>query len=95
MASANKNGAPGTNRDAIWRNKALKECNRSSHRIASRRLERAVVLLARAGKQLDGASQAASDRHNRNRLYRLATGLREFTIPLARLASYLQRGGLL
>ena len=60
---------------------------------ASRRLGRAITLLNRAGRQLDGASQAAPDRFNRDHLYSLATGLREFTLPLSRLASHLQRGG--
>jgi hypothetical protein len=67
----------------------------NSSRHASRRLERAVILLNRAGRQLDGASHVAPDRFQRDRLYSLATGLREFTLPLSRLASYLQRGGQL
>lgn len=67
----------------------------TSSRIASRRLERAVTLLNRAGRQLDRASHVAPDRFQRDRLFSLASGLREFTLPLSRLASYLQRGGQL
>ena len=64
-----------------------------STRTASRRLERAVPLLNRAGRQLDRASQAAPDRFHRDRLYSLASGLRDFTLPLSRIASRLQKGG--
>ena len=67
----------------------------TSNRTASRRLERAIMLLNRAGRQLDGASHASRERFHRDRLYSLATGLREFTLPLSRLASFLQRGGQL
>jgi hypothetical protein len=66
----------------------------SSHRIASRRLTRAVALLYRAGLQLDGASQIAPDRHNRDRLHTLAVGIRELSLPLSRIASRLERGDL-
>ena len=67
----------------------------TSGRVASRRLSRAVTLLARAGRQLDGASQAVPDRYNQNRLRLLASGLRDLSIPLSKIASYLERGGAL
>ena len=52
-----------------------------------------MTLLTRAGRQLESASQAAPDRFNRDRLYFLATGLRELSLPLARIASRLQKRG--
>lgn len=64
-----------------------------SHRIASRRLTRAVTLLTRAGRQLDDAGRIAPDPHNRQRLHYLATGLRDLTLPLSRIASRLEKGG--
>jgi len=64
-----------------------------SNRIASRRLTRAVTLLHRAGRQLDGASRVTPDRYNRDRLHNLATGLRELGLPLTRIASRLEKGG--
>lgn len=64
----------------------------ASRRAASRRLERAITLLHRAGRQLDAASHAAPDRFHRDRLYNLALGLRELSLPLARIASRLQKG---
>jgi hypothetical protein len=64
----------------------------SSTRIASRRLTRAVTLLARAGRQLDDASRFVSDRHSRDRLRFLATGLRELSLPLSRIASRFENG---
>jgi hypothetical protein len=67
----------------------------TSSRAASRRLARAVTLLNRAGQQLDGASHAAPDRFHRDHLHFLATGLRELSLPLARIASVLQKGGQL
>jgi hypothetical protein len=81
--------------NAIQRGIVLNQTNYPSlsHRLASRRLTRAVTLLARAGRQLDDASRVAPDRHNRNRLRLLATGLRDLSIPLSKIASYLERGG--
>jgi hypothetical protein len=64
----------------------------TSARIASRRLNRAVSLLCRAGQQLDDAASLAPDKFHRNRLYVFASGLRDLAIPLARIASHLQRG---
>jgi hypothetical protein len=64
----------------------------SSRRIASRRLARAVTLLHRAGRQLDGASHASPDRFHRDRLLSFATGLRELAVPLSRIASSLEKG---
>jgi hypothetical protein len=64
-----------------------------SNRIASRRLCKAVTLLFRAGKQLDAASRTAPDKFNADRLRFFATGLRDVTIPLHRIASQLQKGG--
>ena len=63
---------------------------RSSNRIASRRLTRAITLLYRAGRQLDDASRVAPDRYNSDRLRSLATGLRDLSLPLSRIASRLQ-----
>jgi hypothetical protein len=65
----------------------------TSTRTASRRLTRAVSLLARAGRQLYCASQAAPDRFHRDRLHFFADGLRELSLPLSRIASRLERGG--
>ncbi len=64
----------------------------NSHRVASRRLARAVTLLNRAGRQLDGASHIAPDRFHRDRLHHLATGLRELSLPLSRIVSVLEKG---
>lgn len=71
----------------------MQQVHNNSSRSASRRLERAVTLLNRAGRQLDGASHVAPNRFHRDHLYSLASGLREFTLPLSRLASRLQKGG--
>jgi hypothetical protein len=67
--------------------------NHFSNRVASRRLTRGVTLITRAGRALDGASQAASDRFHRDRLRVFATGLREVSLPLSRVASILEKGG--
>jgi hypothetical protein len=64
----------------------------SSHRIASRRLIRAVTLLCRAGRQLAEASRIAPDPYNRERLHYFATGIRDLSLPLSRIASRLERG---
>jgi hypothetical protein len=65
----------------------------TSARIASRRLSQAVTFLFRAGKQLDAASRTAPDKYNADRLRLFATGLRDVTLPLHRIASRLQKGG--
>jgi hypothetical protein len=65
----------------------------TSNRTTSRKLVRAVTLLTRAGEQLSAASQSSPDRYHRNKFHRLALGLREFSIPLSRIASLLERGG--
>ena len=69
------------------------ELDTASHRIASRRLTRAVTLITRAGRQLEHASRVAPDKYNADRLRFLATGLRDLSLPLTRIASRLQKGG--
>jgi hypothetical protein len=64
-----------------------------SYQTASRRLTRAVTLLFRAGKQLDEASRQAPDTYHADRLHFFATGLRDMSLPLARIASQLEKGG--
>jgi hypothetical protein len=64
-----------------------------SHRAASRRLTRAVTLLNRAGRQLDDAIRVAPDPYNRERLHYFATGLRDLSLPLSRIASRLEKAG--
>lgn len=66
----------------------------SSRRIASRRVLRAVTLLNRAGRQLDSASKAAPDRHNRERLLFFVTGFRDLANTFSKIASQLERGGI-
>ena len=63
-------------------------------RLASRGVSKAVTLLFRAGKELEAASRNAPDRYNADRLKFLALGVREVTLPLHRLASHLEKGGL-
>lgn len=70
----------------------MEPLNVTSNRTASRRLTRALTLLNRAGRQLDGASHAAPDRFQRDRLRFFATGLRELSLPLSRVASILEKG---
>ena len=65
----------------------------SSNRVASRRLTRAVTPLTRAGRQLESASQATPDHFHRKRLHFFASGLRELSLPLSRIASRLENGG--
>jgi hypothetical protein len=65
----------------------------TSNRIASRRLSKAVTLLFRAGKQLDAASRTAPDKYHADRLRFFATGLRDVSLPLYRIASRLEKGG--
>jgi hypothetical protein len=65
----------------------------TSNRTASRRLSKAITLLFRAGKQLDAASRTARDKYNADRLRFFATGLRDVTLPLCRIASGLEKRG--
>jgi hypothetical protein len=62
------------------------------HRISSRRLARALVLLYRAERQMARDSQAAPDRYHRNHLHCIASSLRDLSIPLMRIVSRLERG---
>jgi hypothetical protein len=64
-----------------------------SPRSASRRLTKAVTLLYRAGKQLDEASRRSPDKYNADRLRSLATGVREVSLPLSKIASHMEKGG--
>ena len=64
-----------------------------THRVASRRLSRAVTLLFRAGKQLEAASNSTPDKYNSDRLRSLSIGLRELSLPLSRIASRFTKGG--
>ena len=66
-----------------------------SHRIASRRLQRALAHINRAGQQLDAASVASNNKLDREHFRSLASGLRELYLPLCKTASRLERGGLL
>ena len=68
--------------------------SRLSYQTASRRLARVVTLLYRAGKQLDAASKEAPDGYHADRLYYFATGLRDLSLPLARIASQLEKRGV-
>jgi hypothetical protein len=63
-----------------------------SHRIASRRVQRCIALLACASTELHRASGAANDTYSRDRLKNLANGLRDVGVPLSRIASHLERG---
>jgi hypothetical protein len=63
-----------------------------SPRIASRRLTRAVTLLTRAGRQLENVSRATPNKYNADRLRFIATGLRDLSLPLSRIASQLEKG---
>lgn len=67
--------------------------NRTSPRLATRRIHRAVTLLFRAGRQLDAAGCAMPDPYHSDRLRHLAVGLRDFSLPLSRLAARLDNGG--
>ena len=69
------------------------ELDNSSTRFASRRLSKAVTLLHSAGRQLDAASRAAPDKYHPDRLRFFATGLRDVTLPLYRIASRLEKAG--
>jgi hypothetical protein len=64
----------------------------SSHRIASRHIAKAVILLSRAGQQLQAASQTTADKYSCDRLRFFATGVRDVALPLSRIASCLERG---
>jgi len=71
------------------------EDNRTSSQIASRYLHRVVRMLAQAGESLDDASRHTPNRYHRDRLYYFASGLRDLSIPLSRLASRLEKDGAL
>lgn len=86
MAPRGSTGTPSEERNLI-------PLHITSNRVASRRLMRALILLNRAGRQLDFASQATPDRFHRDRLHSFAEGLRELSIPLSRLASRFEKGG--
>jgi len=68
------------------------ELHATSHRIASRRVARAIILLSRAGEQLQAASQTTPDRYSCDRLRFLATGIRELSIPLSKIATCFEEG---
>ena len=70
----------------------MQTVHNNTNRIASRQLTRAVTLLFRAGKQLDAASRIAPDRYDADRLRFLATGLRELSLPLSKIASCFEKG---
>ncbi len=65
----------------------------SSNRLASRRLQRALAHINRAGRQLDAAGEASNDKLDREHFRSLASGLRELYLPLCRTASRLEKGG--
>lgn len=65
----------------------------TSRRVASRRVLRAVALIARAGRQLDAASNASPDRHNRERLRFFVAGFRDLAASFSKVASQFERGG--
>lgn len=60
---------------------------------ASLRLARAASHLNQAGQQLAAARNAAPDRHNREKLHRLARDLQELSQPVARMVAALEREG--
>jgi hypothetical protein len=93
MASVNLPREP----DAIGGEKFVNRADYQSHshRIASRRLTRAITLLTRAGRQLDNASRLAPDKYNADRLRFFAIGIRDLSLPLSRIASRLEKGGAL
>lgn len=64
----------------------------SSRRIASRHVAKAVILLSRAGQQLQAASQTIADNYSCDRLRFFATGVRDVALPLSKIASCLERG---
>lgn len=65
------------------------EYSPKSNRIASRRLERALTLLSRAGRQFEAASEAAINKYDRDHFLSLALGVRELCVPIFRTASRL------
>jgi len=69
----------------------MSKVEHTSSRAASRRLARAASLLNLASKQLNAASDVSPDRYHRTKFHNLALGLREFTLPLSRIASVLER----
>ncbi len=64
----------------------------SSHRIASRRVQRCIALLTCASTELYRASGTANDTYSRDRLKCLASSLRDLAVPMSRIASHLERG---
>ena len=70
----------------------MSQVKHTSSRTASRRLARAVSFLHLASQQLSAASQASPNRYHQTRLHGLAVGLRDFSLPLRRIASILERG---
>jgi hypothetical protein len=74
-------------------NETLMSLHPNFNRSASLRLERVASHLNQAGQQLAAAGNAALDRHNREKLYRLARDLEEFSQPVARMVAALERGG--
>jgi hypothetical protein len=70
----------------------MAQLDRSSGRIASRRVERCISLLACASTELHRASGATNDTYSRDRLRYLANGLRNISLPLSRIASHLEQG---
>jgi len=75
-----------------WRdyraNREVQGLNCSS-KLVKPRMER-----ERTGKQLDAASRTAPDKYHADRLRFLATGVRDVTLPLCRIASHLQKRGV-
>lgn len=71
----------------------MHQVSHASNRAASLRVARAASHLHQAGKQLAAASHAAPDRYHQQRLRRLLADLRELSLPVAGLASSLERGG--
>lgn len=65
----------------------------TSNRVASRKLAAAASLITRAGAEISAAGKALPHRYHRNRFLRIALGVREFSGPLYRLASLLERDG--
>jgi hypothetical protein len=71
----------------------MKRVDHTSNRTASRKLVRAITHLTIAGRELSAAGLASPDRYHQNKFQNLALGLREFSLPLSRIASILERGG--
>lgn len=71
----------------------MSKVEHTSNRTASRKLVRAVTFLTLAGQALNAAGQVSKDHYHRKKFHRLAVGLREFSLPLSRIATLLERGG--